>query len=107
MTAHNWTPDEELPAFLGSEFVPDELPPICCVRLERSSQRDHSSHQPAADSSAGLGELCVPESALWRRKRENQKRDMEALAQGLVTEDELSWFSGGRTKQFKLVDSPY
>ncbi len=44
---------------------------------------------------------------LWAFKRERQQHDMAAAAEGEVTQDQLSWFSGGKARGLKLIGSPY
>lgn len=48
----------------------------------------------------------VPESALWAVKRAQQARDIEAVASGKVPNEAMSWFSGGRARRAKAIDSP-
>lgn len=45
--------------------------------------------------------------ALWAFKRARQAADMTAASEGRVTQDDLSWFAGGRAKQTKVHGSPY
>mgnify|MGYP000429108815 CR=1 FL=1 len=49
----------------------------------------------------------VSEQHLWAFKREQQRRDIAALESGRLTENDTSWFSGGRARAFRLIDSPY
>ena len=44
---------------------------------------------------------------LWAFKRERQRRDMSAAASGRFTQEQFSWFSGGKARRLKLIDSPY
>ena len=44
---------------------------------------------------------------LWAFKRERQHRDLRAAASGQLTQEQLSWFSGGKARRLKLIDSPY
>lgn len=44
---------------------------------------------------------------LWDFKRARQRSDMEATQAGRLSFDQLSWFSGGRARRAKLVNSPY
>lgn len=60
--------------------------------LLRSS---HQEHQEAGDSD------------LWAFKRQRQQHDLSAAAQGKVTQNQLSWFSGGKARDLKLIGSPY
>lgn len=54
--------EEELPLFLGDDYVANVLPPILCVHIERSSEAAASDH--AAD------ERCLSEADLWKGERE-------------------------------------
>jgi hypothetical protein len=44
---------------------------------------------------------------LWAFKRQRQEADLENVRSGRFTQDQLSWFSGGKARNLKLVDSPY
>lgn len=44
---------------------------------------------------------------LWEFKRQRQRQDMAAGARGDVSQDQLSWFSGGVARNLRLIDSPY
>jgi len=44
---------------------------------------------------------------LWKFKRQRQETDMKALGEGRVTQDQLSWFSGGKARRLKVIGSPY
>ena len=47
------------------------------------------------------------DARLWAFKREQQQADLENARSNRVTQDQLSWFSGGKARKLKLVDSPY
>lgn len=47
------------------------------------------------------------ERELWAHKRLQQSRDLESLRTGRVTEHHMSWFSGGRARACRLINSPY
>jgi hypothetical protein len=49
----------------------------------------------------------VPEADLWAFKRAQQKRDIASIAAGRSTNDSMSWFSGGRARRAKAIDSPF
>ncbi len=49
----------------------------------------------------------VAEEKLWAYKRQKQLRDLEQLEAGFATEDQMSWFSGGRARACRLLNSPY
>ena len=61
---------------------------------------------PAVERSE-LDSECIDEARLWAFKREQQRRDLAALTAHQATEDAMSWFSGGRARACRLVDSPY
>ncbi len=43
----------------------------------------------------------------WTFKRQRQARDLRNVQEGRLPGAEMSWFSGGKAKAAKLVDSPY
>lgn len=47
------------------------------------------------------------DATLWAFKRQRQRADLENARSGRVTQDRLSWFSGGKARNLKLIDSPY
>lgn len=47
------------------------------------------------------------DAKLWAFKRQRQKADLENARTGRVTQDQLSWFSGGKARHLKLINSPY
>lgn len=47
------------------------------------------------------------DASLWAFKRQQQQADLENARSGRVTQDQLSWFSGGKARNLKLVNSPY
>ena len=54
----------------------------------------------------GPDSAAVPESELWAFKRERQAKDLARIRSGDATQEQMSWFSKGRAKAAKLVDSP-
>lgn len=49
----------------------------------------------------------VTELLQWAHKRERQRKDLAALQAGRTNENEMSWFSGGRARACRLLNSPY
>ncbi|MFC5607628.1 TA system antitoxin ParD family protein [Variovorax soli] len=47
------------------------------------------------------------EDELWARKRKQQRQDVESVQSGRQSAASMSWFSNGRARTVKLVDSPY
>lgn len=47
------------------------------------------------------------EQDLWAFKRKLQAQDMRNASSGRLASSQLSWFSGGKAKTARLVDSPY
>ncbi|MBL8287372.1 MAG: hypothetical protein JNL85_05245 [Rubrivivax sp.] len=90
--------------------------------LSRSAaqQLEHWARLGAALEQSGLsvGELvellrgdikAAPnrrENALWAAKRTQQARDIAAIQAGRASNESMSWFSGGRAKRAKAIDSP-
>jgi hypothetical protein len=52
-------------------------------------------------------ETVASEQALWAFKRQRQARDLKSVRAGRQPADAMSWFSGGKAKAAKLVNSPY
>ena len=46
------------------------------------------------------------EQALWAAKRAQQARDIAAIEAGRASNESMSWFSGGRARRAKAIDSP-
>lgn len=46
------------------------------------------------------------EHALWAVKRAQQARDIAAIEAGRASNESMSWFSGGRARRAKAIDSP-
>jgi hypothetical protein len=44
--------------------------------------------------------------ALWNAKRAQQARDIAAVESGQESNESMSWFSGGRARRAKAIDSP-
>lgn len=70
----------------------------CGLTVGQAASLLRSSHQEHKD--AGDGDL-------WAFKRQRQQRDMSAVSEGKVTQNQLSWFSGGKARDLKLIGSPY
>jgi len=47
------------------------------------------------------------DAGLWAFKRKRQQADLENARSGRVTQDQLSWFSDGKARNLKLINSPY
>ena len=47
------------------------------------------------------------ENELWELKRKQQSKDVESVQSGRQPAASMSWFSNGRARKVKLVDSPY
>lgn len=47
------------------------------------------------------------DAELWAFKRQRQQADLQNARAGLVSQERLSWFSGGKARHLKLADSPY
>lgn len=47
------------------------------------------------------------EQDLRAHKRQQQARDLESLRPGRASETQMSWFSGGRARACRLINSPY
>lgn len=88
--------------------------------LSRSTaqQIEHWAKLGAALESCGLtvgqvasllrtSEQGPGDANLWAFKRQRQRLDIAAAADGQVTQAQLSWFSGGKARDLKLIDSPY
>jgi len=60
-----------------------------------------------AACSEGIQRSEYGEDDLWRFKRQRQEADLTALREGRVTQDQLSWFSGGKARRLKVIGSPY
>lgn len=89
--------------------------------LSRSAaqQLEHWARLGAAIERSGLsvGELVEllrrerlsrpgSEHALWATKRTLQARDVAAIDSGRATNESMSWFSHGRARRAKAIDSP-
>ncbi|MEJ8854444.1 hypothetical protein WKW79_07685 [Variovorax robiniae] len=59
------------------------------------------------DQHSSTGTSETTEQQLWQFKRANQARDLENVRAGRIPGERMSWFSGGRAKAAKLIDSPY
>jgi hypothetical protein len=89
--------------------------------LSRSAaqQLEHWARLGAAVEQSGLsvGELVEllrgdkaarkwSEASLWAAKRAQQARDIAAIETGKATNESMSWFSGGRARRAKVINSP-
>ena len=54
----------------------------------------------------GSQQARMAESELWAFKRERQAKDLAQVRSGVVASEQMSWFSKGRAKKAKLVNSP-
>ena len=64
-----------------------------------------SSSRKAASGDEAVREVTLDASEMWRYKRENQRRDIEGLKSGVLTPDNVSWFSGGVARRAKVIGS--
>lgn len=46
------------------------------------------------------------DSDLWKFKRQRQKADLASVRAGRLSQDQLSWFSGGKARRLKIFDWP-
>lgn len=86
-----------------------------------AQQIEHRARAGAALESCGLtvGQVALllksqteenteqGDAKLWAFKRQRQLADLDNARSGRVSQDQLSWFSGGKTRHLKLIDSPY
>ncbi len=83
-----------------------------------AQQIEHWAKLGAALESCGLtvGEVAsllrssgrgAGDAKLWAFKHQWQQHDIAAAVDGKVTQTQLSWFSGGKARGLKLIDSPY
>jgi hypothetical protein len=85
------------------------------VKPAMTQQNSTSTHgrSIAKDASCEAAQGCVrqakftSEENLWEQKRKQQRRDLACLSAGYATQDQMSWFSGGRARACRLIDSPY
>lgn len=69
---------------------------------------DRDAYASGLDACDPAGETrFVAEEERWAHKRENKRQDLEQLKAGLATEHQMSWFSGGRARGCRLLNSPY
>ncbi len=61
---------------------------------------------PLPDGGTNVEAPAVPVAQLWAHKRAQQQRDIASIAAGQSTNEAMSWFSGGRARQAKAVNSP-
>ena len=92
-----------------------ELSGLKAETISRAKKRHDVQLGTIARLAAVVGlEVTLQESSskrgdvpLWEFKRRWQKADLANLAAGQVTQDQLSWFSGGRARSLKIFNSPY
>jgi len=86
-----------------------------------AQQIEHWARMGAALEACGLtvGEVALllksqtdgpveqGDARLWAFKRQRQQRDLENARSGHLTQDDLSWFPGGKARKLKLINSPY
>ena len=63
--------------------------------------------QVAALLKASSADRRVGDADLWAFKRARQQADMDSGQAGRLTQDQLSWFSGGKTRNLKVIGLPY
>lgn len=85
---------------MGSEPAMTEQTTSTC--LDRSRRASGTGARGSAARTT-----FASEQELWAHKRQQQRWDMESLRTGRATEDQMSWFSGGRARACRLVNSPY
>ena len=74
--------------------------------MSSNSDRISAELLELAQRQPGSGMPTVPEAQLWAHKRAQQQRDIASLAAGRSTNEAMSWFSGGRAREAKAVNSP-
>ncbi len=67
---------------------------VALLRAPAGAERDLQTH-------------TAPEAQLWAFKRAQQRRDIASIQRGRSTNESMSWFSGGRARRAKAVDSPF
>ncbi|WP_047193716.1 TA system antitoxin ParD family protein [Caldimonas brevitalea] len=82
-------------ARLGAAVEAAGLTVTDVVEMLRSHQASSASLSPAS------------EQELWSFKRAQQSQDLEAVTARRASNDQMSWFAGGKAKAAKLVGSPY
>jgi predicted homoserine dehydrogenase-like protein len=82
-------------ARLGAALEATGLSVADVSRMLRSANPAQESAHPAS------------EEELWALKRQQQSRDLDSVRSGQHSAASMSWFSNGRAKNVKLVDSPY
>jgi len=79
-----------------------------------AQQFEHWARLGRALEATGLSVAAVAEllrsgseKDLRAYKRARQALDLESVRSGSATSEQMSWFSGGRARAARLVDSPY
>lgn len=61
----------------------------------------------ADDAKAATHTEAAPAEDLWKFKRERQRADIARVKSGATSTEQMNWFSGGRARKAKLVNSPF
>ena len=61
----------------------------------------------SADEKSAMHIEAASAEDLWKFKRERQRADIARVKSGAASTQEMNWFSGGRARKAKLVNSPY
>ncbi len=82
-----------------------------------AQQIEHWARMGAALEASGLtvaqaasllkSQAEAGDAKLWAFKRERQRADLAHARSGRITQDQLGWFSGGKARKLKLINSPY
>jgi transcriptional regulator with XRE-family HTH domain len=81
-----------------------------CLRVLAALGLEADLHALAADGQVARrlqDQAVLPERELWAHKRERQARDLHNVHTGKLSNDDMSWFAGGKAKAAKLVNSVY
>ncbi len=81
-----------------------------CLRVLAALGLEADLHALAADGQVARrlqDQAVLPERELWAHKRERQARDLNNVHTGKLSNDDMSWFAGGKAKAAKLVNSVY
>lgn len=83
-------------ARLGAALEAEGVPVAAMQRLLEKGQQAGATYTEVA-----------PEKAALAFKRERQGKDLERLASGAATNDQMSWFSKKRARAAKVIGSPF
>lgn len=77
--------------------------------LPRAVGRPEGVQEPGEWSSVSRSPSAhgAGDEALWAFKRSKQSQDMASAAQGRLTQQDLSWFAGGKARGLKVIGAPY